>query len=117
LAVFIACLGLFGLASFMAEQRTKEIGIRRILGASVPGITSMMSREFARWVLAANLVAWPAAWYFMHRWLQGFAYRAELSPWSFVLSGAVALAIALVTVVSLSARAASANPADALRYE
>jgi putative ABC transport system permease protein len=117
LAVFIACLGLFGLASFMAEQRTKEIGIRRILGASVPGITSMMSREFARWVLAANLVAWPAAWYFMHRWLQGFAYRAELSPWSFVLSGAVALAIALVTVVSLSVRAASANPADALRYE
>ncbi|MDH4195936.1 MAG: ABC transporter permease [Candidatus Aminicenantes bacterium] len=117
LAVFIACLGLFGLASFMAEQRTKEIGIRRILGASVPRITAMMSREFASWVLVANLVAWPAAWYFMSRWLQGFIYRADLSPWSFVVSGAVALAIALVTVVTLSVRAASGSPADALRYE
>jgi ABC-type antimicrobial peptide transport system permease subunit len=117
LAIFIACLGLFGLASFMAEQRTKEIGIRRILGASVSGITAMMSREFAKWVLAANLVAWPLAWFFMGRWLQGFAYRAALSPWSFVVSGAIALAIALVTVVSLSIRAAAANPADALRYE
>jgi putative ABC transport system permease protein len=117
MAIFVACLGLFGLASFMAEQRTKEIGIRRILGASIPGITVMMSREFAKWVLAANLVAWPAAWYFMGRWLQGFAYRAELSPWTFVLSGAIALAIALMTVASLSLRTASANPAEALRYE
>ncbi len=117
LAVFIACLGLFGLASFMAEQRTKEIGIRRILGASVTGITAMMSRDFAKWVLAANIVAWPAAWFFMGRWLRGFAYRAELSVWSFVVSGAIALAIALLTVVTLSMRAASANPAEALRYE
>jgi putative ABC transport system permease protein len=117
LAVFIACLGLFGLASFMAEQRTKEIGVRRILGASVPRITMMMSSEFTRWVLAANIVAWPAAWFFMGRWLEGFAYRAELSPWPFVISGTLALGIALVTVVSLSVRAASANPADALRYE
>jgi putative ABC transport system permease protein len=117
LAVFIACLGLLGLASFMAEQRTKEIGIRRILGASIPGITTMMSREFAVWILAANLLAWPAAWFFMGRWLRGFAYRAELSLWSFVLSGAIALAVALLTVGSLSVRAASANPADALRYE
>jgi putative ABC transport system permease protein len=117
LAIFIACLGLFGLASFMAELRTKEIGVRRILGASVPRITIMMSREFTKWVLAANLIAWPAAWFFMGRWLEGFAYRAELSPWPFVISGGLALGIALVTVVSLSARAASANPADALRYE
>jgi putative ABC transport system permease protein len=117
LAVFIACLGLLGLASFMAEQRTKEIGIRRILGASIPGITTMMSREFVVWILAANLLAWPAAWFFMGRWLRGFAYRAELSLWSFVLSGAIALAVALLTVGSLSVRAASANPADALRYE
>ncbi len=117
LAVFIACLGLFGLASFMAEQRTKEIGIRRILGASVTGITAMMSREFIAWVLAANLVAWPAAWFFMSRWLQGFAYRSELSPWSFLVSGAIALTIALATVSALSVRAASANPADTLRYE
>jgi putative ABC transport system permease protein len=117
LAVFIACLGLFGLASFMAEQRTKEIGVRRILGASVPRITMMMSREFTRWVLAANLFAWPAAWLFASRWLEGFAYRAEMSPWPFVISGALALGIALTTVVTLSVRAASANPADALRYE
>jgi putative ABC transport system permease protein len=117
LAVAIACLGLFGLASFMAEQRTKEIGVRRILGASVPGITAMMTGEFARWVLVANVIAWPAAWFFMGRWLRGFAYRADLSPWSFVLSGAIALAIAMATVVSLSARAASASPAASLRYE
>jgi putative ABC transport system permease protein len=117
LAVFVACLGLFGLASYMAEQRTKEIGIRRILGASVPAVTAMMSREFARWVLAANLIAWPTAWYFMGSWLKGFAYRAALSPWSFVVSGAIALAIALVTVVSLSARTAVASPSKALRYE
>ncbi len=117
LAVFIACLGLFGLASYMAEQRTREIGIRRILGASVQGITAMMSREFAGWVLAANLIAWPAAWFFMGGWLKGFAYRAALSPWSFVVSAAIALAIALVTVGSLAVRAAVANPADALRYE
>jgi len=117
LAVFIACLGLFGLASYMAEQKTKEIGIRRTLGASVPGITAMISRDYAKWVLAANLIAWPAAWYFMGRWLQGFAYRATLSLWPFVVSSAIALAVALVTVASLSARAAVANPADALRYE
>jgi putative ABC transport system permease protein len=117
LAVFIACLGLFGLAAYMAEQRTREIGIRRILGASVPGITTMVSREFAVWVLAANLVAWPAAWIFMRGWLKGFAYRAALSPWSFLVSGAIALAVALATVGSLAARAAAANPADALRYE
>jgi putative ABC transport system permease protein len=117
LAVFIACLGLFGLASFMAEQRTKEIGIRRILGASIPGITTMMSREYAVLVLAANVAAWPAAWFFMGRWLRGFAYRAELSVWSFFASGAIALAVALLTVGILSVKAASANPADALRYE
>ncbi len=77
----------------------------------------MMSREFARWVLAANLLAWPATWFFMGRWLRGFAYRAEMSLWPFVASGAVALGVALMTVVSLSVRAASANPAGALRDE
>ena len=117
LAVFVACLGLFGLASYMAEQRTKEIGIRRILGASIPGITAMMSREFVKWVVAANLIAWPAAWFFMGRWLRGFAYRAALTPLPFLISAALSLAVALITVVSLSARAASANPAKALRYE
>jgi len=117
LAVFVACLGLFGLASFMAEQRTKEIGIRRILGASIPGITAMMSREFAKWVAVANVIAWPAAWFIMGGWLRGFAYRAEMSVLPFLVSGAVSLAVALVTVVSLSARAAAANPAHSLRYE
>jgi len=117
LAIFVAGLGLFGLAAHTAEQRTKEIGIRRILGASVPGIAVMMSREFAGWVLAANLVAWPVAWFVMARWLRGFAYRAELSLWPFVASGACALVVALVTVGSLSLRAASARPVDSIRYE
>jgi len=116
-AGLVACLGLFGLASFLAEQRTKEIGIRRILGASVPGITAVMSREFVLCVLAANLIAWPAAWYFMHRWLEGFAYRAALSPWSFAISGLIALSIALVTVAGISAKAATANPVVSLKYE
>ncbi|MBN1940005.1 MAG: ABC transporter permease [Candidatus Aminicenantes bacterium] len=117
LAILVACLGLFGLASFITEQRTREIGIRRILGASISGITAVISREFILCVLAANLIAWPAAWYFMSRWLQGFAYRAALNPWSFILSGLVSLAIALATVAGLSIRAASANPVRALRYE
>lgn len=117
LAIMIACLGLFGLASFLAEQRTKEIGIRRILGASIPGITATVSREFIFSVLAADLIAWPAAWYFMSRWLRGFAYRAALGPWPFVLSGLAALGIALATVAGLSIRAASADPVIALKYE
>jgi hypothetical protein len=117
LAVFIACLGLFGLASFMAEQRTKEIGIRKILGASVSGITTRLTREFARWVLLANLVAWPIAYWAARSWLQGFAYRTQIKLWLFPLAGILTLSVALLTVGFQAIRAARSHPIDALRYE
>jgi putative ABC transport system permease protein len=119
LAVFIACLGLFGLAAYAAEQRTKEIGIRRVLGASVPGIIAMLSGEFTRWVLTANLLAWPIAYLAMSRWLRGFAYRINLSSqfaW-FVLAAVLSVAIAWLTVGFQAVRAARANPVRSLRYE
>jgi hypothetical protein len=117
LAIFISCLGLFGLASFMAEQRTKEIGIRKVLGATVSHILLLLSKEFAKWVLIANIIAWPVAYYAMNRWLQGYAYRINIALWSFVLAAALALAIAIITVSYQAVRAATAHPADALRYE
>jgi len=117
LAVFISCLGLFGLASFMAEKRTKEIGIRKVLGASVNGIVVLLNKQFAKWVLIANIVAWPAAYYAMSRWLQGFAYRINLEIWTFALAAIAALAIAVMTVSYQSIKAALTNPADSLRYE
>jgi len=116
-ALFVACLGLLGLASFAAEQRTKEIGIRKVLGASVPGIILMMSREFTRWVLLANIIAWPIAYYTMHRWLQSFAYRSDIGLLVFILSGFIAVVIALLTVGFQAIKAAVANPVDSLRYE
>ena len=117
LAIFIACLGLFGLASYMAEQRTKEIGVRRVLGASVSGITLMMSREFAKWVLIANLIAWPVTWIFINRWLKGFAYRMEIGVLVFLIPAAVSIGLALLTVSFQTLRAARANPVDSLKYE
>jgi putative ABC transport system permease protein len=117
LGLFIACLGLLGLASFTAESRTKEIGIRKVLGASVAGIIVMLSKQFARWVLIANLFAWPLAYYVMNKWLDGFAYRSGIGIWTFILSGASALAIALLIVSYQSFRAATADPVDSLRYE
>jgi putative ABC transport system permease protein len=117
IAIFISSLGLFGLASFTAERRTKEIGIRKVLGASVPSIVIFISRGFTKWVLLANIIAWPVAYYFMNRWLQNFAYRIDLSVWIFVLSGLAAFAIALLTVSYQSIKAATANPVDSLRYE
>ena len=117
MAVMIACLGLFGLASFMAEQRTKEIGIRKVLGASAPSVVVLLSKEFAKWVLAANLLAWPAAYFIMRNWLRGYAYRAEIAWWLFALAGAGTLAIALLTVSFQSLRAAQADPVKALKYE
>ena len=116
-ALFVACLGLLGLASFAAEQRTRDIGIRKVLGASVPGIILMMSREFTRWVLLANLIAWPIAYYTMHRWLQSFAYRSDMGLLVFILSGFIAMVIALLTVSIQAIKAAVANPVDSLRYE
>jgi len=117
IAILISSLGLFGLASFTAERRTKEIGIRKVLGASVPSIVFLISRGFTKWVVLANFVAWPVAYYFMNKWLQNFAYRIDLSVWIFILSGLAALAVSLITVSYQSIKAATANPADSLRYE
>jgi putative ABC transport system permease protein len=117
LAIGIACLGLFGLASFTTERRTKEIGIRKTIGGGVADIVLMFCGEFGRLVLVANLVAWPIAYLLMQRWLASFAYRVDVSPWIFVGSAVAALAIACVTVGGVAARAASVKPVRALRYE
>jgi putative ABC transport system permease protein len=117
LAIIVACLGLFGLATFLAEQRTKEIGVRKVLGASVPAIFFMLSKEFIKWIAVANIIAWPVAYYFMDKWLQGFAYRINISWWLFVAAGFIALVIALLTVSYQAIKAATANPVEALRYE
>jgi putative ABC transport system permease protein len=116
-AIFIACLGLFGMASYMAERRTKEIGIRKVLGASVPGVVSLLARDFVKLVVIANLVAWPLAYFAMSRWLQNFAYRTGIAPWIFLLTGVAALAIALLTVSYQSIRAALSDPVRAIKYE
>ncbi len=119
LAIFIASLGLFGLASFTAERRTKEIGIRKILGASAAKIMVLLSGEFTTLVLLANLIAWPVAYYFMDQWLQGFSFRINLVShlWAFAAAGFLALFIALLTVSYQAIRASLANPVEALRYE
>ena len=117
MAILLACMGLFGLAAFTVEQRVKEIGVRKVLGASVSNIVILVSRTFAIMVLIANLFAWPVAYFAMRNWLDGFAYRTDLSWWIFVLSGAVALAIALFTVSFHALRAALSNPVEALRHE
>ncbi|MGH7596799.1 MAG: ABC transporter permease [bacterium] len=117
LALIVACIGLLALASFTAELRTKEIGVRKVLGASVFNIVTMLSTEFAKLVTLANLVAWPIAWLAMNQWLQNFAYRVELGWWMFALAGGVALLIALLTVSTQAIKAALANPVEALRYE
>ncbi len=117
LSIFIACLGLFGLASFTAEQRTKEIGIRKALGATISGIILLLSKEFTKWVLVANIIAWPIAYIAMNRWLQNFAYRINIGLGTFVLSALLAFIIALLTVGYQAIRAARANPVEALRYE
>jgi ABC-type antimicrobial peptide transport system permease subunit len=117
LAVFIAALGLFGLASFTAEQRTNEIGIRKVLGASVASIVRMMSREYVMLVGISNLVAWPVAWYIMRDWLQGFAYHVNIGIGVFIAVGCFTLAVALLSVGYQALRAASINPVDAIQYE
>ena len=117
LAIFVACLGLLALASFMAERRTKEIGIRKVLGATVSEIIVLLSREFVKWVAIAALIAWPLAYYAMNRWLQGFAYRTGIGIGLFLLSSLLALLIAILTVSFQAIRAARANPVDSLRYE
>lgn len=117
LAVLVACLGLFGLAAFTAERRTREIGIRKVLGASEPNIVSLLSRDFASLVLLANIIAWPLAYWIMNNWLQNFTYRLSLNLWPFLLSGFLALLIATLTVGYHALIASRTNPVDALRYE
>jgi ABC-type antimicrobial peptide transport system permease subunit len=117
LAIFISCLGLLGLSSFMTERRTKEIGIRKINGAKSNEIFTLLSGEYIIWVMISIIIACPVAWFVMHKWLQGFAYKTELSWWIFALAGVIALGIALLTVSWQSWRAASRNPVEALRYE
>ena len=117
LAILIACLGLFGLVTYAAEQRTKEIGIRKVLGASIPGIVTMIAKDFLRLVFIASVLAFPIAWWAMHKWLQDFAYRVNISWWVFVIAGVTAVAIAIITVSFQAIRAAIANPVKSLRTE
>lgn len=117
LAIFIACLGLFGLSAFMAEQRTREIGIRKVLGASVSNIVAMLSKDFLKLVLIATVIAFPIAWWGMSKWLEDYAYRTEISWWIFALAGVVAVLIALATVSFQAFRAAVSNPVDSLKIE
>jgi len=116
-SILIVCLGLFGLASFVAEKRTKEIGVRKVLGASLSQILLLLSGEFTLAIFLANLIAWPVAYYWMNRWLENFVYRIDMGIATFLLSALIALTIALLTVCWQSFKAATANPVDALRYE
>jgi putative ABC transport system permease protein len=117
LAIFLSCLGLFALIAWLSLQRTKEIGIRKINGADITGVMCMLSSDFIKLVAIAFIIACPIAWIIMHKWLQNFAYRTELSWWVFGLSGVIALAIAILTVSMRAWKAATRNPINALRYE
>ncbi|MFO7843030.1 MAG: FtsX-like permease family protein [Bacteroidales bacterium] len=117
LAISIACLGIFGLASFTAEQRTKEIGIRKVMGASVSSIISLINKEFIKLVIVSNIIAWPVAWYFMRNWLNNYTYRIDLTLWPFIISGLIAISIALLSVSYQAYKASRTNPVNALRYE
>ncbi len=117
LAMLVACLGLFGLVHYSTERRTKEIGIRKILGSTIPNVMLLLIKDFIGWILIANMIAFPIAYYFMNKWLQDFAYRIEMNWWIFILSGGGALLIAIVTVSFQVIKAATANPVKALKYE
>jgi len=117
LAIIVSCMGLFGLAMFIAEQRTKEIGIRKVLGASVSGIFKMLSKDFLQLIIIASLIAFPAAWWAMQKWLQGYTYKTNISWWLFAASGLLTLIIALITISFQSIKAAIANPVKSLRTE
>lgn len=117
LTIFVACLGLFGLATFTANQRTKEIGIRKVLGASVGNIIKMLSSEFIKLVLIALAIAVPLAWWVMTKWLEGFAYRINMQGWMLILTGLTAVIVALLTVSWQAIKAATASPVRSLRDE
>jgi putative ABC transport system permease protein len=116
-AIYIACSGLFAIAAFFIKRRTKEIGIRKVMGASVAQITWLVSAEFLSIVLIANLIAWPLAWFGMDSWLNGFAYRITMGAGSFLVAGALAVLMAAITISVQSIKSAFANPADSLRNE
>ena len=117
LAIFIACLGLFGMASYSAEQRTREIGIRKVLGATVPGIVYILSREMILLLVFANIIAWPLAYLGLQNWLQNFAYAIDIGFFPFILSAALVFAVGFLTIAYQSIKAALTNPIDAIRYE
>ena len=117
MAIFISCLGLFGLAAFMAEQRTKEIGVRKVFGASITSVTILLTKEFTKWVLVSCLIAWPVAYWIMGRWLQDFAYRTKIGLGTLTMAAGIALIVSWLTVGYQSVKAARANPVDALKYE
>ena len=117
LAVFISCLGLFGMASFTVEQRTKEIGIRKVLGASIANIIGLISKDFLVLLFVSNAIAWPIAYYLMNKLLSNYAYRTSIAVWIFIVSGIMAVFIALLTVCIKIVKAALSNPVDSLRYE
>ncbi|MEP6749691.1 MAG: FtsX-like permease family protein, partial [Bacteroidota bacterium] len=117
LAIVISCLGLFGLASYSAERRIKEVGIRKVLGASVQNITAMLSKDFLKYVVIATIIAWPLAWFAVHTWLQDYAYRIDMSWWIFVVAGLMACFIAVITISFQAIKAAVANPVKSLRTE
>jgi putative ABC transport system permease protein len=117
LAIFVACLGLFGLVSFTIQRRFKEIAIRKVLGAPVTRIFTLLTSELLWGILLANLVAWPIAWYGLNRWLQNFAYRTSLSWWIFFIAGMSVMTVALLTMCWQTLRAARINPVDSLRFE
>lgn len=116
-AIVIACLGLFGLAAFMAEQRSKEVSIRKVFGANISGLTLLMSKRFLLWVVISNIIAWPIAWYAMKSWLENYVYHTNLSIWFFAFAAIATLLISLLTVSFHTIRTASRNPANVLRYE
>jgi putative ABC transport system permease protein len=117
LAIIISCLGLFGLSAYYAELRTKEVGIRKVLGAGIPNILGLLSGKFLLWVIIANFIALPVAWLAMQKWLQNFAYKIEISPVVLLISLVVSVFIAFITVSFRTLRAAVANPVKALKYE
>ena len=117
IAIFIACLGLFGVAAFSSERRTKEIGVRKVFGARTRDIVRLLLWQFSIPVVIANVIAWPVAWYYLHHWLEGYAYRIALNPLYFVGVGLAALLIAWFTIIGHAIRVARSNPVHALRYE
>ena len=117
LSVLVASMGLFGLSSFATEVRMKEIGIRKVLGADALKISFLLSKDFTKWVLIANIIAWPVAYYAISKWLEDFAYKTEMGIWIYILTAVVALLISVLTISFQSIKAANANPIETLRYE